>query len=876
MNIFSSATNTSLNKYNAIINNVNFLENEVKQLSSTQIKEKIIKLKNAKNINLNDEKIITEVFALTREVAKRNIGLRHYDTQLLGGLVLNDNKIAEMKTGEGKTLVATLAASLNAITNKGVHLVTVNDYLAKRDKEWMQLVYQSLGLTVGLIQKEMNTQQRQINYGCDITYVTNSEIGFDFLRDGTSDSVENLVLRPFNYCIIDEVDSILIDEARTPLILSSSGTDSSEKYNIAKYIIEYLKLNIHYEKNVKTKNIFLTDKGFTIVQSLLGVNNLYDLDDPWISFITNALKAKNFYKRDQDYLILNNKIAIIDSFTGRVMPDRRWSEGLHQAIEVKENLPVGSDLKTIASITYQSFFSLYPKISGMTGTAKTNEEEFKNIYNLEVLQIPTKNPIKRKDLEDLVFVNKKVKFDAVINECLKMYKLQRPLLVGTNNVEESEFLSEILQELNIKHKVLNAKPENIKRESEIIAQAGRKNAITIATNMAGRGTDIILGGEVNSLIIQKIKSLLKIFVLNDPLNDQQKFLLNVKSYKILKLLKLEYKNNSNLNFNEFLDKLISSKNTQPKTKIEFLIKLLYSNLYPSFKHLCENELKSVKENGGLYVLGTDRNESRRIDNQLRGRAGRQGDQGTSCFFLSLEDNLFTTFGADQIKNIMKFLNFDKNEPITEKSITNSLDKIQEKIEKYYYTVRKDVFKYDEVLNFYRNFVFKERNKILRSNNLRTEILLFNKALINNNLSDRAWYKETIRQKILKAYKYKCQELFMVPIKLDSYYGDKNFNLKTFLYEQFLLIYDLKMIEIENRNKGLFNKIQKDLILEKIDFYWNDFLEKVNLLGEVIGWQNYAQKDPLIEYKKECSILFDKFLSNVRRSVIYEILDIQII
>jgi preprotein translocase subunit SecA len=872
MTIFSSQLSLSSKQYASIINNINFLENNIKTLTENEIKEKILKLRKFDTTNINNTEVISEVFALTRETAFRNLGLRHFDNQLLGGLVLNEGKIAEMKTGEGKTLVATLAASLNALSNKGVHLVTVNDYLAKRDKEWMQSIYQSLGFTVGLIQKEMNQKQRQLNYSCDITYVTNSELGFDFLRDGTAKTSNELVLRPFNFCIIDEVDSILIDEARTPLILSTSIKNSNDKYKIAKYIVQFLILNIHYEQNTKTKNITLTDKGFNLVQTLLGINDLYNIEDPWISYITNALRANIFYKKNQNYLVIDNKIAIVDEFSGRIMPDRRWSEGLHQAIETKEDIIVGSDLKTVASITYQSFFSLYPKISGMTGTAKTAEEEFKTIYNLEVSVIPTKNPIQRQDYPDIVFLNKTAKWNAVVNECIKMYKLERPILVGTSSVEESEFLSEILTQLNIKHQVLNAKPENIKRESEIIAQAGRKKSITIATNMAGRGTDIILGGNVKYLVIQKIRNILKLLLYKNQIKKSYIFF-DYEIFNLLKHIKKELNIYEVTNINNFIDKMASYHNVKVTNKLQYFIKKLYDLLYVYYKNLCSKEAKQIKILGGLYVLGTDRNESRRVDNQLRGRSGRQGDPGTSCFFLSLEDNLFLIFGGNQIKNLLNMFNFDKDTPIKEKSITNSLDKIQEKIETYYYNIRKNLLKYDEILTFYRNFVLYQRRQILLSKNLKTLILLFNVALINGSLSDFLWYNSKIRRKMWKFYKYQFQDFFTIPLNLEI---ENIKELKEFLFEQFFIIYDLKSIEIENKFPGLFNQIQKESILKIIDFYWNDFLEKTSLLGEVIGWQNYAQKDPLLEYKRECSLLFDKFLSNVRKSIVYKIIEIQVL
>lgn len=874
MKLFSSQKDISLKQYESILTNINFLSDRVQQLSSTQIKERVQTLKKSYNQQKNDEELIVDMFALTREIAARTLGLRHFDTQILGGLVLNDGKIAEMKTGEGKTLVATLAASYNALSGKGVHLVTVNDYLAKRDKEWMQSVYQSLGLSVGFIQKDMNQKQRQINYAADITYVTNSELGFDFLRDGTSESIDEIVLRPFNFCIIDEVDSILIDEARTPLILSSSVNDSNKKYGVAKHLIQYLKLNNHFEIDQKSKNVILTDKGIELSRNLLGVSDLYDINDPWFLYLTNALKAEIFFLKDRDYIVIDNKVAIIDEFSGRIMPDRRWSQGLHQAIETKENLPVGNDLKTIASITYQSFFSLYPKISGMTGTAKTSEEEFKSIYNLKIEVVPTKNSIQRKDLPDLVYLNKTSKWEAVINECAKMYKLGRPTLVGTTNLEDSELVSEWLSALNIKHQLLNAKPENIKRESDIIAQAGRKHAITIATNMAGRGTDILLGGNPKNIAKYKLVFIVKLLKTTNTLNSSLIFG-NKELFKLLRQLKPLVISSKRKDINKFLEKLSSSEAIVAKSQLEYLLKKAYRLLLNYYQAFFIKENQEVKELGGLYVIGTERNESIRIDNQLRGRSGRQGDPGISRFFISLEDTIFRNFGGDKIIEFLKRFQFDMQTPIDESSVINSLDKIQDKIETHYYNIRRELRKYDQVLDFYRNFVINERRQILESKQIRDRILLFYYILAYKDTNTFFSSNQDLRKKIWKFSNYQTQEFFPLELYPDSLSPLNFHNKKAFLLEQFILLYDLKCLEIEKLFPSLSKKIQKKLLLGIIDKHWNEFLEKTSALNDVIGWQNYAQKDPLIEYKRECYLLFENFLSNVRQSITYDIMEIEV-
>ena len=496
--------NRTVNQYSTVINEINNLESKFKLLSDTELSEYTVKLKNRYETTKNLTDITSEAFACTREAGRRTLGLRHFDVQLLGGLVLNDGKIAEMRTGEGKTLVSTLPAYLNALTKKGVHVVTVNDYLAKRDQTWMGQIHRFLGLNVGLIQEDMNSKQRQMNYNADITYITNSELGFDYLRDNMAFNIKDVVQRTFNFCIVDEVDSILIDEARTPLIISGSTESSIDKYVVAAEVVKYLEVQQHFEIDEKGKNIILTEQGVRQAEKFLNIKDLYNKADPWIPFIINALRATTLFFNNVHYIVKDNEIVIVDEFTGRIMPDRRWSDGLHQAVEAKENVPIRGNNQTLASITYQNFFLLYPKLSGMTGTGKTAEAEFEKIYNLPVLSVPTAKSTKRKDLPDYIYRDELSKWKAVAKECRDISLTGQPILIGTTSVEKSEILAQLLNDYNLSYQLLNAKPENVKKESEIIAQAGEKGAITIATNMAGRGTDIVLGGNIKFKIQKEL------------------------------------------------------------------------------------------------------------------------------------------------------------------------------------------------------------------------------------------------------------------------------------------------------------------------------------------------------------------------------------
>ena len=716
------------NKYNSAISSINQIEPELQILSNSELKERSKKLK-VKSHEIENEiasSILIESFALVREASRRTLDLRHYDTQLLGGLVLNDNQIAEMRTGEGKTLVATAPVFANALSGKGVHVVTANEYLAQRDAEWMGQIYRSLDLKVGLVQSQMDSIQRRKNYNRDITYTTNSELGFDFLRDNLVTQITDLVQRPFHYCVIDEVDSILIDEARTPLIISGQARVEIEKIikaaEVAKFMLEFN----DYEVDKKAKNVSLTSLGIKKVQKLLNVENLYNSGEPWIQFLLNALKAKALFLKDIHYIVKNKEIIIVDEFTGRLMEGRKWAEGLHSAIEAKENIYNMEGSETIASITYQNFFRLYPKIAGMTGTAKTEELEFENIYNLSVSVLPTFKPIKRQDFPDAIYIDEISKWKAIARECKNKYEKGQPVLVGTTTIQNSEILSSLLLDYKIPHKLLNAKPENIKRESEIVAQAGCLSSITIATNMAGRGTDILLGGNPEFKAYRQTISFFEAI-----LNNRQKDI-EIESFQDIESLLEQLNQNSDilLNLRNNFETLLNVINIPNKSlnKLETVILKIYKSTLTYFQNECKRERKKVLDLGGLYVIGTERHESRRIDNQLRGRAGRQGDPGSSRFFLSLNDPLLKTFGGEKIQSVMRVFQLNE-EALESKFLSKSLDTAQQKVEGFYYDQRKTLNKYDQVLDKQRSIIYEYRKKVLIAPTIRDLLLEFGEVII---------------------------------------------------------------------------------------------------------------------------------------------------
>jgi preprotein translocase subunit SecA len=825
------------------------IKNETTQLinkSEDELINKIEKIKKrAKKESL--DKLITEWFPLVQEVSNRKIGLKHFDTQLLAGLFLHQGNIVEMKTGEGKTLASTLAVSLNALTNKGVHVVTVNDYLAERDQKWMGKIYSGLGLTSGLVKSNSNNSEKKKSYNADITYVTNSELVFDFLRDSSSYYRSEIVQRPFHYCVIDEIDSILIDEARTPLILSTSKDATNiNKLYLSKIIANFLEKEIDFQIDEKRKEINLTEKGYKKTKEKLGKKSLYDSDDPWILEILNALKAKYIFKLNKDYIVLNNKILIVDEFTGRIMEDRRWSLGIHEAIETKENVEVGGGTKTKSSITYQNFFTLYPKLAGMTGTAKTTEKEFKDIYNLNVIVLPTSKPLIRKDLSDLVYQTELSKWKAVLKVAQNCFETGQPLLIGTASVEKSEFLSDLFKLSKLPHQVLNAKPENVFRESEIVAQAGEKNAITIATNMAGRGTDIILGGNPMFKVKQKIYELII---------EKKRNSTNIKIEELITTIIEEYSEKKTL---ETLELDISGLPYSLETSLSSL-RTLYNYFSKEIAKKWEIENKAIKELGGLFVLGTERHETRRIDNQLRGRAGRQGDPGISQFYVSLDDDLIKIFGGDSIKRWVEYLIEDKDLPLEADLLTKSLENAQQKVETYNYEMRKNVFQYDDILNNQRKQLFRARNEILGNNILNDLFLRYSESLfddemekVKNQTNSFDFYSEI--EKWFDSYSFYLLE-------------ERNINNLNF-YKEIWISNDLRHSYGNFYEKNFLLNNRTTTLLSIVDFYWTEHLERMSYIRETINWRSYGQQNPLLEYNIEAFKSFNLMFEQIRSCMLY--------
>ncbi|WP_295535242.1 preprotein translocase subunit SecA, partial [Synechococcus sp. UW140] len=896
-----------LKRYQPLVSDINLLEEDIAPLTDEELRSRTLSFKTqleavttpAKQRQLLDD-LLPEAFAVVREAGKRVLGMRHFDVQLIGGMVLHDGQIAEMKTGEGKTLVATLPAYLNALSGKGVHVVTVNDYLARRDAEWMGQVHRFLGLSVGLIQQDMSPAERRRNYACDVTYATNSELGFDYLRDNMATDISEVVQREFNFCVIDEVDSILVDEARTPLIISGQVERPQEKYQRAAELAFKLERSAEigkdgidpegdYEVDEKQRSVILTDEGYAKAEQLLGVTDLFSASDPWAHFVTNALKAKELFLKDVNYILRDAEVVIVDESTGRVMPGRRWSDGLHQAVEAKEELAIQPETQTLASITYQNFFLLYPRLAGMTGTAKTEEVEFEKTYKLEVAVVPTNRTRTRRDLVDQVFKNESGKWRAVALETAQYYKAGRPVLVGTTSVEKSELLSALLQEQSIPHNLLNAKPENVEREAEIIAQAGRAGAVTIATNMAGRGTDIILGGNSDYMARLKVRELLLPRLVRPeeghrppvplqreasagfaaatvnpakPLSearaigrlfpcelssDTDQALADV-AQQLVKLW-----GDRSLSVLDLEDRITSAAEKAP-TDDEGIIKLrqVIAAIRGDYDAVIGSEQAQVREFGGLHVIGTERHESRRVDNQLRGRAGRQGDPGSTRFFLSLEDNLLRIFGGERVANLMNAFRVEEDMPIESGMLTRSLEGAQKKVETYYYDIRKQVFEYDEVMNNQRRAVYAERRRVLEGRDLKKQVLGYGErtmddiveAYVNPELPPEEWDLNRLTNKV-KEFVYILQDL--QPEQLQGLNIDE---LKAFLHEQLRIAYDLKEVEIEEMRNGLMREAERFFILQQIDTLWREHLQSMDALRESVGLRGYGQKDPLIEYKNE--------------------------
>ena len=800
--IFKSSNQQELDKIKNIIEAINNKENEIKSYTEADFKEKTFNFKkNAQNGSYNINEIIPESFALVREAAKRTLGERHYDVQLAGGLILNSGKIAEMKTGEGKTLVSTLPAYLNSLTGKGVHIVTVNDYLAKRDSEWMGKVFNYVGLSTGCITNKIDDIDRKKNYLKDITYATNNELGFDYLRDNMKYELEEMVQRGHNFCIVDEVDSILIDESRTPLIISGKVEDKTTLYTTSNEFIKHLQRN-DFELDEKNKNAILTDLGIdkieklAVQKKLLKNNNFYDpanLD--LVHHINQALKANFLFKKDTDYIVRDGRVQIIDEFTGRVLDGRRFSDGLHQAIEAKENVKVEEENQTLASITYQNYFRLYNKLSGMTGTAMTESEEFYDIYKLNVVSIPTNKEMLRKDINDQIYRTEKEKYNAITNKIIECNKRGQPVLVGTTSIEKSEKISAHLENKNIKHNVLNAKQHE--KEAKIIAEAGKVGAVTIATNMAGRGTDIKLGGNKDFIFEGKKEN---------------------------------------------------------ETEIK------------------ENEEK-VKNLGGLFIIGTERHESRRIDNQLRGRSGRQGDPGSTIFFISLQDELMRIFGGDSIDGMLKKLGLKENESIDHPWINKAMERAQKKVETRNFDIRKTLIKFDDVMNDQRQVIFSQRLKILKETNI-SKILedFFDEILKNLNDVRRNFRKSGDEKNFLTETKNITGNV----VNDDQLLKFTSLNEADFTKNIKELYLNKKKSRVDILGEAQNSNLEKKIFLQIIDFSWRSHLQYLEQLRQVIGLRQYGQKDPLSEFKKEAFLLFESLLSKIKTDLIKFLLNLNIV
>lgn len=863
-NFFKNRIDKTTN-YKNLLEEIKDIHSTLTQLSKEELKLQTDKLRHQLNHGSNLNDILPEAFATIKEATKRALDLDMFDVQILGGIALHEGKIAEMKTGEGKTIVSILPAYLNCLNKPGVHIITVNDYLAKRDAECVTKVYNLLDIKVGLIQQNMTTNDRKRNYAQDVIYLTNSELGFDYLRDNMAIETKNVVQRPFSFAIIDEVDSILIDEARTPLIISGPSETKSTKYEKATHLANLLKNTIHYEIDEKNRNITLTDKGIIYCETFLQISNLYNIQNPWAQYILNALKAKELFLKDRHYIVKEKDIVIVDEFTGRIMAGRRWSDGLHQAIESKEYLPIQNENKTLASITYQNLFLLYKKLSGMTGTAKTEETELDKIYNLSVVTIPTNKLCIRKDFFDLVYKTEFSKWQAIAQECFLMNQKGRPVLVGTTNIEKSEMLAKMLDAYKLKYNLLNARPENVNKEAEIIAQAGRKYALTISTNMAGRGTDIILGGNAEAMTKLILISFIQKNINYKDKKNLTETILNQQIINILNEYKNKIKFNNNINRNLEIDLYHIINNKNFTNKQDTILKELYYKILQELKITLEKEKKEVLQLGGLHVIGTERHESRRIDNQLKGRSGRQGDPGSSRFFLSLDDQLLRIFGGEKIKQIMQNLDIDDNTPIESTILNRSLDNAQKKVESYFYDIRKQLFEYDAVINTQRQAIYSERKKILETKFIRDCIIEYGQSTIDEIL------KAPGNDKIVKEESFQqiCQ-LFNFPLSLKIEPKDllEINTFKSFLYEQLYVTYDLKEAYLEQLKPGLTRQLEKYYLLEQIDQAWQEHIEKMALLRDTINWRSYGQQDPLIEYKNEAFNLFLDMTSYIRQTVIY--------
>ena len=835
--ILSGESRRSLKKLDRMADKVISLESKYVNFTDEELREQTNFLKTRLKSGDTLDDILFDAFAVVREAAKRVLNMSHYKVQIIGGICLHQGRVAEMKTGEGKTLVATLPAYLNALTGEGVHIVTVNDYLAVRDAEWMGKVYKFLGLTVGVAVAGMEDDEKRKAYACDITYGTNNEMGFDYLRDNLKSSVESMVQRPLSFAIVDEVDSILIDEARTPLIISGKGGESSEKYITANKFVKTLVLDKDFTIDIKEKSVQITESGAEKAESFFGLNNFSDIENASLSHhIQQALKANYIFKRDNDYVVSDGEVIIVDEFTGRLMIGRRYSDGLHQAIEAKESVKVRDENKTYATITFQNYFRLYKKLSGMTGTAKSEEEEFRAIYGLDVLEIPTNKPVARIDMPDVIYKTVNGKNTAIIKEIAEKHAKGQPVLVGTVTVEKSEEISKLLIKKGIKHNVLNAK--NHAREADIVAQAGRFGAVTIATNMAGRGTDILLGGNPEFLAKRKLRE--------QGIEDS------------------------------VIELATSFVSDIPDDVKE--IREKYREIYSEFKKQTDAEKEKVVQAGGLHILGTERHESRRIDNQLRGRSGRQGDAGSSVFFISLEDDLAKRFGGDRMQHVYDMFKIEEDQPMQAKMLSKSIENAQRTIEGKNFGIRKHVLQYDDVMNQQRIVMYEERMKVIKSDNVHQDILKlvpdFVKyvvgTVINNENKPETWDVDALNNII---------ELKLLP--KGSEFINKAM-LEEIDYEYFiekLVAETIKVYEekIERyRDEGInFNEIEKMILLRNIDTKWIDHIDSMDQLRKGISLRSYGNVDPVVEYKKEGFEMFEDLTASIQDDTVTLLLKAEI-
>jgi len=806
--VFGTKHEREMKLLRPLVEKINALEPQMKALSDAQLQAKTPEFRERLQKGETVDALLPEAFAVCREASIRVLGMRHYDVQMIGGIVLHQGRIAEMRTGEGKTLVATLPVYLNGLTGKGVHVVTVNDYLAKRDSEWMGRLYKWLGLSIGIIIHDMSDRQRQESYGSDITYATNNELGFDYLRDNMKYDPSEMVQRAPFYAIVDECDSILIDEARTPLIISGPAEASTDKYLIVNKVIPHLVRDVDFTMEEKSRTASLTEEGNSKVEKLLGIENLYDPQHiELLHHIYQGLKAHYLYKLDVDYMIKDGEVLIVDEFTGRLMPGRRWSDGLHQAIEAKEGVEVRNENQTLATITFQNYFRMYKKLSGMTGTADTEAVEFKKIYNLEVTVIPTNRNVQRTDQDDLVYKTEKAKFKAIAQDIKEHHEKGQPILVGTVSIEKSESLSRYLKDEGVRHDVLNAKHHE--REAEIVAQAGRKAAVTIATNMAGRGTDIILGGNAEMMAKKAV-----------PAAEGPEF----------------------------------------------------EKALQEFRARCESEKAHVIGAGGLYIIGTERHDSRRIDNQLRGRSGRQGDPGESRFYLSLEDNLMRIFNGEMIQKIMNRLNVPDDEPIVAGMVSRSIEGAQRKVEGHNFDIRKHLLDYDDVMNQQRSIIYGMRRKVMEGQDLDRTYLDMLGDVTSALLEAHASEDLKRDQWNLTALNVALQQQFGVKVEFPATAELTGEKLTALVSAAVKAGFDRQQASLGQ----FYAQIQKMILLQAIDHHWKDHLARIDRLKEGINLRGYAQKDPLIEYKKEAFLAFESLNLAIKAECLEKLFKVQIV